>query len=54
MIMLRLIVLTYRLIPCRIRRLWSRGTSTSHLALDGSWHSFWGAVKDWEGSGPHP
>lgn len=29
------IVLTYRLIPARIRQLWSGGVSTSHLALAG-------------------
>lgn len=27
------IILLYRLIPCRIRRIWSFGSSTSHLAL---------------------
>lgn len=40
------IVLIYRLIPARIRRLWSGGVSTSHLALagirrGGGWASFW-------------
>jgi hypothetical protein len=27
------VILTYRLIPCRIRRSWSRGQSTSHRGL---------------------
>jgi hypothetical protein len=28
-----MLILAYRLIPCRIRRLWSFGYSTSHLGL---------------------
>lgn len=36
------IVRTYRLIPARIRRVWSGGVSTSHLALASpSWSSLW-------------
>lgn len=38
----RMIILTYRLIPARVRSLWSLGTSSSHLALASpSWGSIW-------------
>lgn len=38
----RFIILVYRLIPVRLRALWSGGTSSSHLALASpSWASIW-------------
>jgi hypothetical protein len=31
--LLLVIITVYRLIPCRVRRIWSLGSSSSHLAL---------------------
>src|SRR5215472_14147871 len=41
--MLIVIVLIYRLIPARVRRVWSFGASTSHLVL--------ADLRAWEGPG---
>jgi hypothetical protein len=55
------ITLAYRLIPRRVRGLWKRHQSTSHLALAGiraghGWDAVRAAVAGWkgEGGGPHP
>jgi hypothetical protein len=43
---LDLIVSAYRLIPARIRSVWSFGRSTSHLGY-GGWPNFRSAVGGW-------
>jgi hypothetical protein len=51
------IVLTYRLIPKRIRGLWKRNGETSHIALEGLLHhgdinSFFWAADTWDDWAP--